>query len=102
MITANLASYGAAKRELLSSVEHRQPRYLNDRAENSHHPTRQREGRMPRFKSAGHAPRFLAAHGPVTSYVCPRCYRLSALAYRQELEQRFGTWREITGLTRAA
>jgi putative transposase len=77
IITAKLASYGAAKRELLSSVEHRQLRYLNNRAESSHHPTRQHERRMPRFKSAGHAPRFLAAHGPVTSHARPRRYRLS-------------------------
>ena len=39
LITDKLASYGAAKRELLSSVEHRQHRRLNNRAENSHQPT---------------------------------------------------------------
>lgn len=60
IITDKLASYGAAKRELLPNVEHRQHRYLNNRAENSHQPTRQRERRMQRFKSAGHAQRFLA------------------------------------------
>ena len=55
IITDKLASYGAAKRELLPSVEHRQHRYLNNRAENSHQPTRQRERTMRRFKSAGQA-----------------------------------------------
>ena len=35
LITDKLASYGAAKREVLPSVEHRQSRYLNNRAENS-------------------------------------------------------------------
>ena len=39
-ITGNLASYGAAKRESLRSVEHRQHRRLNNRAENSHQPAR--------------------------------------------------------------
>jgi putative transposase len=43
IITDTLRSYGAAKREMLPSVEHRQHRYLNNRAENSHQPTRQRE-----------------------------------------------------------
>jgi putative transposase len=61
IITDKLASYGAAKRELLPRLEHRQHRYLNNRAENSHQPTRQRERRMQRFKSPGHAQRFLAA-----------------------------------------
>ena len=48
IITDKLKSYGAAKRELLPGVEHRQHRYLNNRAENSHQPTRQRERRMHR------------------------------------------------------
>ncbi|GHO63701.1 hypothetical protein KSC_025930 [Ktedonobacter sp. SOSP1-52] len=38
IITDKLASYGAAKRELLASVEHRQHKGLNNRAENSHQP----------------------------------------------------------------
>jgi putative transposase len=39
MITDKLASYGAAKREIMPGVEHRQHRGLNNRAENSHQPT---------------------------------------------------------------
>ena len=39
IITDNLKSYGAAKREILPGVEHRQHRYLNNRAENSHQST---------------------------------------------------------------
>jgi putative transposase len=61
IITDKLKSYGAAKREILPGVEHRQHRSLNNRAENSHQPTRQRERRMQRFKSPGHAQRFLSA-----------------------------------------
>jgi putative transposase len=34
-VTDQLRSYGAAVRELLPDVEHRQHRYLNNRAENS-------------------------------------------------------------------
>src|SRR6516225_9859382 len=62
LITDKLASYGAAKRELLPEVEHRQSRYLNNRAENSHRPTRRRERQMQRFKSVRQAQRFLSAH----------------------------------------
>src|SRR5919108_5744806 len=68
IITDKLKSYGAAKREILPGVEHRQSRYLNNRCENSHRPTRQRERRMQGFKSAGHAQRFLAAYGPIAQH----------------------------------
>jgi putative transposase len=43
IITGQLKSYGAALRETLARVEHRQHRYLNNRAAHSHQPTRQRE-----------------------------------------------------------
>ncbi len=53
MITDKLASYRAARREVMPSVEHRKHKGLNNRAENSHKPTRRRERQMKRFKSAG-------------------------------------------------
>lgn len=36
VVTDKLRSYGAALRDLLPHTEHRQSRYLNNRAENSH------------------------------------------------------------------
>jgi putative transposase len=102
IITDQLRSYGAAKREMLPSVEHRQQRYLNNRAENSHQPTRQRERHMQRFKSPGHAQRFLSAYGPIASHFRPRRHRLPAPVYRQEMQQRFQAWQEITGTPLAA
>jgi putative transposase len=79
LITAKLKRYGAAQREMLPSVEHRQSRSLNNRCENTHRPTRQREYRMQGVKSPGHAQRFLSAYGspsPNTSdpsgIGCPR------------------------------
>jgi putative transposase len=102
IITDKLKSYGAAKRELLSSVEHRRHRYLNNRAENSHQPTRQRERRMRRFKSAGHAQRFLATYGPITSHFRPQRHRLLICNYRREMAQRFQIWREVTATSIAA
>jgi putative transposase len=53
IITDQLKSYGAALREIMPDVEHRQHRYLNRRAENSHAPTCQWKRRMGRFKSPG-------------------------------------------------
>jgi putative transposase len=102
IITDKLKSYGAAKRELLPGVEHRQSRYLNNRCENSHRPTCQRERRMQGFKSAGHAQRFLAAYGPIAQHFCPRRHLLSAPEYLKEMRQRFESWAEMTGTERVA
>ena len=102
VLTDKLKSYGAAKREILPGVEHRQSRYLNNRCEHSHRPTRQRERRMQGFKSAGHALRFLSAYGPIAQHFRPRRHLLSATAYRREMRQRFESWAEITGTERAA
>jgi putative transposase len=62
-ITHKLGSYIAAKAEVMPGVEHRRHKGLNNRAENSHQPTRLRERVMRRFESAGHAQRFLLAFG---------------------------------------
>jgi putative transposase len=97
IITDKLKSYGAAKREILPGVEHRQHRYLNNRAENSHQPTRQRERRMQGFKSPGQAQRFLSAYGPIAQHFRPRRHRWSAPVYRQEMRTRCQMWEEITG-----
>src|SRR4029453_6879791 len=67
LVTAQLASYPAAKKELMPGVEHRRHKGLNNRAENSHQPTRRRERQMKRFKSAGQAQRFLSAHDQINN-----------------------------------
>ena len=59
LVTDKLRSYAVAKRKILPGVEHRQSRYLNNRAEVPHQPTRRRERQMQRFKSARHAQRLL-------------------------------------------
>jgi putative transposase len=102
LITDKLKSYGAAKREILPDVEHRQHRYLNYRAENSHQPTRQRERRLQGFKSSGHAQRFLSAYGLIAQHFRPRRHLLPAPVYRQEMRQRLHTWQEVTSLPTAA
>ncbi|MGV2068421.1 IS6 family transposase [Agrobacterium sp. 22-226-1] len=67
MITGKLRSYGAAKRDIMPGVEHRSHKGLNNRAENSHQPTRRRERIMKGFKSARHLQRFVSIHDPVAN-----------------------------------
>ena len=97
VITDTLASYGAALRDVLSSVEHRRHKGRNNRAEHAHQPTRERERRMRRFTDPGHAQRFLAASGPIASHCRPRRHRLTAETYRETRAGRFASWRAVTG-----
>jgi putative transposase len=97
MITDKLASYGAAKREIMPGVEHRQHKGLNNRAENSHQPTRRRERVMKRFKSADQAQRFLSAHNQVANLF--RRFANSNAAERREARFQASTaWAEVTGV----
>ncbi len=66
IVTDRLRSYGAAIRELGLSARHEQGQRQNNRAENSHQPTRRRERKMQRSKSPGSAQRFLFAHAATT------------------------------------
>jgi putative transposase len=101
-MTDTLKSSGAATRESLPEVEHRPPGSRNNRAAPSHRPTRQRERGLPGCKSPGHAPRVLAAYGPLAQHVRPRRQRLSAPDDRREMAQRFQSRREVTGIAIAA
>jgi putative transposase len=89
IITDKLRSYGAAKRELLPGAEHRQHKRLNNRAEHSHQPTRLREKKMRRFKSAKQAQCFLSAFGPIAGHFQTRRHCLRAREYRVILQDRF-------------
>ena len=102
LITDQLASYPAATRELLPGVEHRRHKGLNNRAENSHQPTRRRERRMKRFKSAGQAQRFLSAHDQINNLFQLRRDHLTATEYRAARAQAFAIWAEVTGAKAAA
>ena len=62
LVTDDLRSYGSAARELGLEGRRERGRWKNNRAENSHLPTRRRERKMQRFKSAGSAQKFLSNH----------------------------------------
>ncbi|MFE9171678.1 DDE-type integrase/transposase/recombinase [Streptomyces kebangsaanensis] len=69
IVTGQLRSYGAARREVMPSAEHRCHKGLNNRAENSHQPTRRRERAMKGFPqrrrgAGGSWPRSAVSHPP--------------------------------------
>jgi putative transposase len=102
IVTDKLKSYGVAKRELLPETEHRESRYLNNRAENSHRPTRRRERQMQRFKSMRQAQRFLSAHAFIYGHFRLRRHLMTATQYRAARETAFKVWREETCVPQAA
>ncbi|MEY9748420.1 putative transposase [Bradyrhizobium japonicum] len=97
MITDKLRSYGAARAKMGLHVEHRQHKALNNRAENSHQPTRRRERIMKRFKSSHQAQRFLSVHDQVANlFHIPYAGAATADFRRASRERAFATWREIS------
>src|SRR5258705_5823824 len=94
IVTDKLRSYSAAKAEVMPSVEHLQQKYQNNRAENSHQPTRLRERLMRGFKSTGHAQRFLSVFGIISSHFRVGRHLHGAGAYRALMKSRFADWKE--------
>jgi putative transposase len=100
LITDRLKSYSAAGAEAMPGVEHRHQKYQNNRAENSHQPTRLRERAMRRFKSAGHAQRFLSAFGIISSHFrVGTTHLLGASGYKEVMQSRLAVWKEAIAST---
>ncbi len=78
VITDKLASYPPALRRVLPNAEHRRHKGLNNRAENPHQPTRQRERVMRRFKSPEHVQSFLRPFGAIGDHFRIGRYRTPA------------------------
>ncbi|MGY3061743.1 transposase-like protein [Streptomyces sp. TE3672] len=97
-VTDKLRSYGAAHREVMPSDEHRSHKGLNNRAENSHQPTRQREHAMKGFPGVGGAQRFLTAFSGIPPHPRPRRHLTTATHYRAETTTRCAIWDRITGV----
>lgn len=82
----------------MPSVEHRSHKGLNNRAENSHQPTRQHEHAMKGFRSVGGAQRFLSAFSGISPHFRPRRHLVNAHGYRAEVTVRFAIWDTVTGV----
>ncbi len=102
LVTDGLRSYGVAHREVMPEVRHRVSRYLNNRAENSHRPTRRRERQVQRFKSPAQAQRFLSAHAMIYGHFRPRRHLMTAARYRRARTEAFRVWRRETCVQVAA
>ena len=102
LVTDKLKSDAPAKREIMPGVEHRQHKGLNNRAENSHQPTRRRERIMKRFKSPRQVQCFLSVHDQVANLFPHRRDHDTAANIRSGRTQAFATWADINGVAMAA
>jgi putative transposase len=93
IVTDDLRSYGAAARELGISDRHERGRWRNNRAENSHQPTRRRERKMQGFKSVGSAQRFLSSHAATYNTINVQRRLVSARTHRTFRASAMDTWR---------
>jgi transposase-like protein len=94
LITDDLRSYGAAAHDLGIESRHQRGRWKNNRAENSHQPTRRRERKMQRFKSAGSAQRFLSTYAAVYNTFNVQRHLTSARSHRVLRNAAMRTWRQ--------
>jgi putative transposase len=92
IVTDKLRSYCVAHRELMPDVIHDNAQYANNRAEQSHEPTRVRERVMRRFKSVGQAQKFLGAHAAVSNLFNLGRHLVRAQHYRDLRVSAFAEW----------
>ena len=93
LVTDDLRSYSAAIHVLGIERRHERGRWKNNRAENSHQPTRRRERKMQRFKSPGSAQKFLSSHAAVYNIFNVQRHLTSAQTHRELRAVAMDTWR---------
>jgi putative transposase len=104
IVTDQLRSYPAARADIpeLAGVKHvfvKAAARVNNRAENSHQPTRERERRMRGFRDRQRTQTFLSSFGPIRQHFTLKRHLLRASLYRKQLAARFATWREFAEVT---
>lgn len=96
VVTDQLTSYVKPCAEILPMSTHVRDKGCNNRAENSHQPTRQRERRMRGFKSVAQAQRFLTIFSEVGNFFGLTRHTLSAANFRELLARRLADWGALT------
>jgi putative transposase len=94
LVTDELRSYAAAH-DLGIAKRHERGRWRNNRAENSHKPTRRRERKMQGFKSVGSAQRFLSVHAATYNTFNVQRHLTSARTHRAFRASAMQAWREV-------
>jgi putative transposase len=94
--------FGVAYRNVMPEVKHLTSRYLNNRTENPHRPTRRGARQMQRFKSPEQVQRFPSYHAMIYGHFRPRRHLMRAAEYRDARVKAFRIWRQETCVQRTA
>ncbi|WP_433704778.1 IS6 family transposase [Paraburkholderia sacchari] len=102
IVTEQLRSYPAAKLEVpkLTGVKHafvRASARVNNRAENSHQPTRRRERQIQGFRDPRRTQAFLSRFAPIRQYLALPRHRMNATGHREQLKARLSAWHAWEG-----
>jgi putative transposase len=103
IVTDQLRSYPAEKSGIpeLANVKHvfgKAAARVNNRAGNSHQPTRERERRLRGFRDPKRTQLFFSSLGPIRQHFAPKRHLLRASLYRKQPAQRFDAWHRFTEL----
>ncbi len=104
IVTDQLRGYPAAMADIpeLAHVKHvfvKAAVRVNNRAENSHQPTRERERRMRGFRDPTRTQAFLESFRLIRQHFALKRHLLRASLYHKHLAVPFSTWRELTEVT---
>jgi putative transposase len=104
IVTDQLRSYPTAKADIREppNVKHvfvKAAARLNNRADNSHQPTRERERRIGSFRERKRTQAFLSSFGPIRQHFALKRHLLRAALYRKQLGERFAVWHRFAELT---
>ena len=103
IVTDQLRSYPAAKAEVpeLAGVKHvfvKAAARVNNRAENSHQPTRRRERQMQGFRDPQRTQAFVSRFGPIRQHFALPRHRMKAAGHRAQLKARLLAWYDWAGV----
>ncbi|MBL0941721.1 MAG: IS6 family transposase [Alphaproteobacteria bacterium] len=87
MVTDKLISYKKAHRVLLKSCEHQSHKRLNNRIENAHQPSWEKEKQMRGFKTPASAQKFISSLGAMLNLLKVGRYKNTSKVYREKLKK---------------
>ncbi len=95
VVTYQLRSYRAAMREIGNEACQETGRWLNNRAENSHQPFRQRERAMARFGTSKSLQKFASIHASVDNHFNQQRHLISRKAFKLNRVAALVAWRHL-------
>ncbi len=98
VVTDQLRSYAAAKREVAPGLDHWSHKGLNNRTENSHLPFRKREKTMQGFRSASGLQRFISVHSATRNDFFVPARRRYAQTIRYHRMVAIDAWKTASGI----